>query len=136
MVDRPQAQRDALAFFKIITGEIEQAEAFYTAAFGMARTNQMDGPGFCEIMLATPGSGFTLVLFQWKDGRTLEHGSRHGPIGFVTQDFDASLAQALEHGATLDRGPFDFPGARIAFLKSPEGHEIELMWRGKAEIAA
>ena len=50
-----------------------------------------------------------------------------------SRDFDASLAQAIAHGATLDRGPFDYGSGRVAFLHGPEGHEIELMARaGKA----
>lgn len=136
MVDPAQEPRDTLGFFKLITTDVERAEAFYAAAFGMTRTTQMDGPTFREIMVTSPGSGFTLVLFQWTDGRTLEHGSRYGPLGFLTRDLDASLSQALAQGATLERGPFAFPGAKVAFLKSPEGHEIELMWRGKVDSAA
>jgi lactoylglutathione lyase len=136
MADAPVSPRNTLAFMKLITNDVEQAEAFYTGALGMARTTQMERPGFREIMVASPGGGFTLVLFQWTDGRALEHGSRHGPLGFITQDFDASLNQAVAHGATLERGPFAFPGAKVAFLKSPEGHEIELMWRGQVEQPA
>ena len=130
------APPNTLAFLKLVTSDMEQAEAFYTGAFGMRRTTQMEAPGFQEVMLATPDGGFTLVLFHWTDGRSLEHGTRHGPIGFVTDEFEAAMDQAVAHGATIERGPFAFPGAKVAFFRSPEGHEIELMWRGPAEQAA
>ena len=135
MAEAATRARDTLAFFKIVTADVERAEAFFTGAFAMERTNQVEGPTFREIMLPAPGGGFTLVLFQWRDGRALQSGSLHGPIGFITRDFDASLAQAIAHGATLDRGPFDYGGGRVAFLLGPEGHEIELMARA-GKVAA
>ena len=135
MAEAATRARDTLAFFKIVTADVERAEAFFTGAFAMERTNQVEGPTFREIMLTAPGGGFTLVLFQWRDGRALQSGSLHGPIGFITRDFDASLAQAIAHGATLDRGPFDYGGGQVAFLLGPEGHEIELMARA-GKVAA
>lgn len=135
MVEAATLARDTLAFFKIVTADVDRAEAFYTGAFGMVRTQQVDAPNFREIMLTSSSGGFTLVLFQWRDGRALHIGSGHRPMGFVTRDFDAALAQAQALGATLDRGPFDFGGNRVVFLHSPEGHEIELLWRGEKEPA-
>ena len=135
MADAAALAGTTLAFFKIVTADIGPAEAFFTGAFAMVRTNQVDAPTFREIMLTSSGGGFTLVLFQWRDGRPLHIGSGHGPIGFVTRDFDDALAQAQAHGATIDRGPFDFGGGRLVFLHSPEGHEIELMWRSGKDAA-
>ena len=72
MAEAAARARDTLAFFKIVTADVERAEAFFTGAFAMARTNQVEGPTFREIMLTAPGGGFTLVLFQWRDGRALQ----------------------------------------------------------------
>jgi len=44
-------------------------------------------------------------------------------LHLTVQDCDAAVARALEHGATLDRGPEDNPHAgRVAVFRDPSGH--------------
>jgi lactoylglutathione lyase len=135
MVDLPTIARASLGFFKLIVPDVEVSECFYAGAFGMARRWQVDGHTFREIMLASPDNDFTLVLFQWRDGRVLEQGNAHGPVGFRTPDLDPLLQSALAHGATLKHGPIEGSGVRAAFLFSPDGHEIELLQRVHTEAA-
>lgn len=124
-----------LGFFKLIVSDVEAAERFYANALAMVRRTQVEGPTFREIMLASPGGTFTLVLFQWRDGRALEQGSAHGPVGFLTPDIGAPLQRMLDQGATLIRGPVEGGGMKAAFLRTPDGHEIELLQRQQAEAA-
>lgn len=135
MVDLPTMARASLGFFKLIVPDVERSERFYAGAFGMARRWQVEGPTFREIMLASPDNDFTLVLFQWRDGRALEQGNAHGPVGFRTPDLAPLLQNALAHGATLKQGPIEGGGMRAAFLTSPDGHEIELLQRAQTEAA-
>ncbi|MFV3075597.1 VOC family protein [Niveispirillum fermenti] len=135
MVDPRTIARTSLGFFKLVVPDAETSERFYAGTFGMVRRWQVEGPTFREIMLASQDSDFTLVLFQWRDGRALEQGTAHGPVGFRTPDLDTLLQAALDHGARLKHGPIEGSGMKAAFLISPDGHEIELLQRVQAEAA-
>lgn len=118
-----------LNFFKITVADAEEAAGFYIDALGMTRRDVIDTPGFREIMLTCGDAPFTLVLFEWKDGRAIEHGNGYGPLGFLTRDLDATLATLVEKGAKPKGAVTDFGSMRIAFVTTPHGHEIELMQR-------
>lgn len=135
MADPRQPPLATLGFVKLVLPDIDAAERFYTAGLGMARRRQVEGPTFREVMLATPGGDFTLVLFQWRDGRALQQGTAHGPVGFLTHDLDLLLQRLLDLGATLKNGPVQGGGMRAVFLYSPDGHEIELLQRIQTEAA-
>ena len=64
---------------------------------------------------------------RYKDGRDVTPGSGHGPVGFQVDDIDAAHEQALAAGAERLTGIFDVGPVKVAMLKSPEGHEIELV---------
>jgi catechol 2,3-dioxygenase-like lactoylglutathione lyase family enzyme len=117
-----------LNFFKLVVRDIDAMADFYARAFGFEqRGERIRIPGLEEAMLALPGEQFTLVLYHWTDGREIDIGTGHGPVGFLTSDVDAAYAHALAHGATDMRAPLDLPGMRLAFVRDPEGHEIEMI---------
>lgn len=118
-----------LNFFKLTVPDAEIAATFYTEALGMTRRDVIEAPGFREIMLTCGDAPFTLVLYQWKDGRAIEHGTSYGPLGFLTRDLEATLATLVEKGATPKGAVTEFGSMRIAFVTTPHGHEIELMQR-------
>jgi predicted enzyme related to lactoylglutathione lyase len=118
-----------LGFFKLNVPEMAPALAFWRDAFGFAVTTSFDEPDFIEHMMALPGqeAGPHLLLVAYKDARDVSVGGGHGPIGLICQDIDASHARALACGAEPLTAPFEAAGVRIAVLKSPQGHEIELI---------
>lgn len=118
-----------LAFFKLNVPHLEAATAFWRAAFGFAVTNSFDEPEFRENILALPDQegGPNLMLVQYKDGRDVGVGPGHGPVGLVCGDIQASHDHALACDAEKVTGVFEAGGVRIAVLKSPQGHEIELV---------
>lgn len=116
-----------LNFFKLIVRDIDAMVDFYKTTFGFTETNRITLPGLIEAMLVLPEQTFNLVLYKHTDGREIEIGSGHGPVGFVTRDADAAFARAVAKGATPVREPFSGPGMRIAFVNDPEGHEIEFI---------
>ena len=118
-----------LAFFKLNVPDMEAALAFWRQAFGFNVTASFDEPGFVEHILALPGQegGPNLMLVEAKPAREVSLGSGHGPVGFVCEDIRASFAHAVEHGAQAVLEPFAAGGAQVALLKSPQGHEIELV---------
>jgi lactoylglutathione lyase len=118
-----------LAFFKLNVPDLEAATAFWRAAFGFAVTTGFDEPDFRENILALPNqaTGPSLMLVQYKDGRDVSVGPGHGPVGLVCSNIQATHDHALACEAEKMTGVFEAGGVRIAVLKSPQGHEIELV---------
>ena len=118
-----------LGFFKLNVTDMEPALAFWQGAFGFEVTATIDEPEFFEHILALPGqdAGPNLMLVTYKDGRDASIGPGHGPVGLVCDDIQASHDRALVCNAEKVTGVFEAGGVRIAVLRSPQGHEIELV---------
>ncbi|MEO6388629.1 MAG: VOC family protein [Croceibacterium sp.] len=118
-----------LGFFKLNVLAMEPALAFWREAFGFAVTASFDEADFVEHMMALPGqdAGPQLLLVTYKDGRDVRVGPGHGPVGLICADIAASHERALASGAQPLTGLFEAAGVQIAMLKSPQGHEIELI---------
>lgn len=118
-----------LGFFKLNVPDMEPALAFWCEAFGFVVTTSFDEPDFIEHMMALPGheAGPNLLLVRYKDKRDVSVGPGHGPVGLVCEDIAAAYEHAVACGAQPLTGVFEAAGVRIAMLKSPQGHEIELI---------
>ena len=118
-----------LGFFKLNVPDLEQATAFWREAFGFAVTGHVDEPDFLENILTLPGQqgGPNLMVVQYKDGRDVTVGPGHGAVGLICEDIRASNDRALVCDAEKVLGVFEAGGVKIAVLKSPQGHEIELI---------
>lgn len=120
-----------LGFFKLNVQEMEPALAFWQQAFGFIVTMSFDEDSFAEHALALPGqeqTGPSLMLVCGKDGAPVPVGPGHGPVGLFCDDIAASLAQARAAGAEVTMEPAEIGGGvKVALLKSPQGHEIELV---------
>ena len=121
--------RARLAFFKLNVPDLDLAAAFWREAFGFAVTATFDEPQFREHILALPGqeAGPSLMLVAYEDGRDVAVGPGHGPVGLICDDIHASDDRARACEAEKLTGVFEAAGVRIALLKSPQGHEIELI---------
>lgn len=128
MTDTPNAA--LFTFVKLTVTDMEAMTRFFAEGFGMTHADTIDTPEFCEHMLAGKKGSATVVLFHWKDGRAIEIGNGWGPLGMITRDLDHDLEQAVAAGATQRGETVNFGKARIAFVKTPEGHEIEMMQMG------
>ncbi|GAA5052301.1 hypothetical protein GCM10023208_13020 [Erythrobacter westpacificensis] len=119
-----------LAFFKLNVPDADEARAFWEDAFGFAVTQTYDEDSFVEHIMALPGqaeAGPSLMLVESKPARDVSVGPGHGPVGLVCDDIAASHAHALASGATSLMDPLDVGGVLVSMLKSPQGHEIELV---------
>jgi predicted enzyme related to lactoylglutathione lyase len=118
-----------LGFFKLNVPEMEPALAFWREAFGFAVTMSFDEPDFAEHVLALPGQepGPNLILVEYKAGRDVTPGPGHGPVGLTCADIAASHEHALVCGAHSLSGIFEVGGVKVALIRSPQGHEIELI---------
>jgi catechol 2,3-dioxygenase-like lactoylglutathione lyase family enzyme len=118
-----------LAFFKLNVPDLEAATAFWREAFGFEVLSRFDEAEFREHVMAIPSQGAApnLMLVQYKDGRAVTVGPGHGPVGLICDDIRASHDQAVACHAESVTGVFEAAGIKIAVLKSPQGHEIELI---------
>ncbi|NCP18675.1 MAG: VOC family protein [Erythrobacter sp.] len=123
-------------FVKLTVADIEGATRFFEDGFGLKHADTVDTPTFREHMMTGAKGSMTIVLFHWKDGRAIETGNGYGPVGMISRDLDADLARAIAAGATQKGETVTFGPARIAFVHTPEGHEIEIMQMGAAKAAA
>jgi lactoylglutathione lyase len=115
------------AFVKLVVSDIDDATRFFIAGFGMTHADTVDTPQFREHMLTGRKGSVTVVLFHWKDGRPLDIGNGWGPLGMISRDLDGDVARAIAAGARQKGETVRFGPARIAFLLTPDGHEIELL---------
>lgn len=118
-----------MVFMKLIVSDLPAMQDFYFRAFGFVNTQTIEMETLLEVVLQRPDDpkGFSLVLYQHKDGREIVMGNAHGPLGLLVDDVDKAYAHAIAQGAKAHRKPSDNPGTRYAFVLDPEGHEIELV---------
>ncbi|MDG6078852.1 VOC family protein [Erythrobacter litoralis] len=119
-------------FVKLTVNDIDAATRFFVQGFGMTHADTVDTPAFREHVMTGKKGSATIVLFHWKDGRAVEIGNGYGPVGMITRDLEIDLARAIDAGATQKGKTVNFGSARIAFVLTPEGHEIEMMQMGSA----
>jgi len=121
-----------LGFFKLNVPDMAQGLAFWRNAFGFAVVATFDEPEFLEHILALPGqeAGPNLLLVQWKDNRDVAPGGGHGPVGLVCEDIASAEQGAIAAGAAGLTGIFSVGPTKVAMLRSPQGHEIELIELG------
>ena len=122
-----QANPALFTFVKLTVSDIKCMTQFFVEGFGMTHADTVDTAEFRENMMVGKQGSATVVLFHWKDGRSIEMGNGWGPLGMITRDLDRDLQRAVEAGASQRGETIQFGPARIAFVKTPEGHEIEMM---------
>lgn len=72
-----------------------------------------------------------LELTYNHDGRTYELGTGYGHIALAVDDLDETLAQLAGQGIEPERPPYRVRegGARLCFVRDPDGYRIELIDR-------
>lgn len=124
----PDEIRSSLfTFVKLNVADIDAMTRFFVEGFGMTHADTVDTPQFREHMMAGKKGSLTVVLFHRKTDEPIAIGNGWGPLGMITRDLDADVARAVDAGATQKGETVQFGPARIAFVLTPEGHEIELM---------
>ena len=123
-------------FVKLPVADIDAATRIFQEGIGLNHADTVDTPTFREHMMTGAKGSPTIVLFHWKDGRAIDTGNGDGPGGMISRDLDADLARARAAGAKQKGETVQFGPARIAFVRTPEGHEIEIMQMGAAATAA
>lgn len=121
----------AFAAAKILVGDIDALEVFYTEALGFAVTARIeDGAGptrIREIFLGLDGAPALLALIRFVNLPVPQPGE--SMIALMTADLDATIASILAHGGSDLSGVVEVPAhnLRVAIVADPEGHKLELI---------
>lgn len=114
-------------FVKLGVPDLAAAKRFYAEVFGWQEGASHDLPEFCQTTMTAPGSAFGVILRYWKDAPQRDIGNGWGPLGVRTGDLEATLARAVAHGATITKPVTEAGATRFVILRTPYGHEIELV---------
>ncbi|RED11791.1 VOC family protein [Pontivivens insulae] len=112
---------------ELATRDIETAKAFYADACGWTYAEMpMEGGGTYHCAML--GEQMICGLFDMKDEPLMADVPPHWATYLAVDDIDATCADAVKHGATVVRAPWDVPEVgRVAILMDPAGATIGLM---------
>jgi predicted enzyme related to lactoylglutathione lyase len=128
--------RHALVQVALVVPDYDEAIAHYRSAFGFELVEDREmGPGKRWVVVAPPGAtgerGAALVLARAaSDEQRSRIGNQTGGRVFLflhTDDFDASLAQALAFGATATEAPRSEAYGRVCVLRDRYGNKWDLI---------
>ena len=118
---------------RVLATDPEAIATFYKNAFGMSETSRpVDSPTFKEIIV---NAGSTPDLAKKATSTPIVIASRpkDAPAGAMAAlilhvpNIDKAIERAKASGATLMRPPGKTAGVSFAFLKDPDGNQIELV---------
>jgi lactoylglutathione lyase len=121
-----------LAHTMLRVSDPEKAIDFYTEAFNMKLKREKEMETFTLYFLGHPGqtAEIELTYNQGEDER-YEKGEGFGHIAVHTPEnmsLEEAYEKAVEAGGEDYRPPEECPG-NYAFVKDPEGHEVEILAR-------
>lgn len=86
------------------------------------------------LVAATKPSGFeapTIELtYNWDGDEDYGEARHFGHLAYEVEDIYATCEKLMKAGVTINRPPRD---GRMAFIRSPDKHSIELLQKGKAQ---
>lgn len=114
--------------------DLDQALDFFVAKLGLreVRRRSSDAGRFTLVFLETgnEGDGAQVELtYNWDQGEPYPTGRFFGHLAFEVDDIYETCARLHARGVAILRHPRD---GRMAFIKSPDGHSIELLQKGDA----
>ena len=114
--------------------DLERSVRFYTEVLGLReqRRKVLEKADATLVFLTDEREQHAIELTYNHDGRDYELGNQFGHFAFGVQDLDRVREELQSHGVEFSRGPYRVSegGSRIAFIRDPDGIEIELIERG------
>jgi lactoylglutathione lyase len=109
----------------IAVSNMDESIKFYTEVLGFRIDSQLNPyPGFNITFLVDEGDAMIELIENVKEPK------KPGLflVGMEVQDMDKTAKELISNGAKFTRGPVEVgDGAKLAFLKDPNGVEIELI---------
>jgi lactoylglutathione lyase len=114
--------------------DLDAALDFFCAKLGLRELRRRDSPEgrFTLVFLGTGAAGDPAEIeltHNWDEKEPYPTGRFFGHLAFEVDDIYATCARLRDGGVTIHRPPRD---GRMAFVKSPDGHSVELLQRGAA----
>ena len=111
--------------------DLERAVRFYVDVLGMReqRRKVLEKADATLVFLEDETGRHAIELTYNHDGRPYELGNQFGHFAFGVPDLDQARDDLARRGVTFTRGPYTVSdgGSRIAFIRDPDGVEIELI---------
>jgi lactoylglutathione lyase len=111
--------------------DLEESIAWYTDHLDYEELGRWEADTFTNVFLQAPGAheaGAALELTYNHDGRSYTMGDAWGHIAVRVEDVYDAYEALLDQGVEDYRDP-DSCGGSYAFVRDPDGHEIELVER-------
>ena len=116
--------------------DLDRSLAFYRDVLGLREESRrvLDKADATILFLTDDVGEHRIELTYNHDGRDYQLGTQFGHFAFAVDDLDRERERLEGHGIGFSRGPYRVTagGNRIAFIKDPDGVEIELIERGQA----
>lgn len=114
--------------------DLDAALHFFVHQLGLVETRRRENEAgrFTLVFLAAPGDADgpeVELTYNWDQADPYETGRFFGHLAYEVDDIYAVCTRLLAAGVTLHRPPRD---GRMAFVKSPDGHSVELLQRPPA----
>jgi len=115
---------NSAVWFELVTDDFGTATEFYATVFGWTLDVLSDTD---EFRFSTFGSADDAVAGIEDGSNYLENDSSHWVVYFHTTNTDATVARAIELGATLRGEVEDTPYGRLAQLSDPAGARFRVL---------
>jgi len=114
--------------------DLDAAIDFFCAKLGLVelRRRDSDKGRFTLVFLATSKDDAlpqVELTYNWDGDDEFGTGRFFGHLAYAVDDIYATCQSLHDAGVTINRPPRD---GRMAFVKSPDGHSIELLQKGEA----
>lgn len=113
-------------------GDLQRSIDFYCGVVGMRVLRTFDEPGDFSLTFLGFGDEVDTCVLELTynygvDGYEL--GNAYGHVAFAVEDCERACAEITERGGEVTYGPalMEGLGETIAFVKDPDGYQIELI---------
>ncbi len=114
--------------------DLDVALDFFVKKLGLVEVGRSESAAgkFTLVFLSSGAEGDTAqveLTYNWDEPEPYPTGRFFGHLAYAVDDIYATCADLQAKGVTIHRPPRD---GKMAFVKSPDGHSIELLQRGPA----
>ncbi len=114
--------------------DLDAATDFFVRKLGLVETRRRESAQgkFTLVFLSSGKSDDAAEIeltYNWDQKEPYPTGRFFGHLAFEVDDIYATCARLRDAGVIIHRPPRD---GRMAFVKSPDGHSVELLQKGEA----
>ena len=114
--------------------DLDAALDFYVGKLGLKEVRRRDSEKgrFTLVFLSTGAEGDAAEIeltHNWDPEPEFTGGRYFGHLAFAVDDIYATCQRLMDAGVTINRPPRD---GRMAFVRSPDLHSVELLQKGEA----